>query len=161
LLGYLRDAAEVLDYMSETHGLQHLDVKPQNLLVVAGRIKVADFGLVKELVGTSATVTGGVTPVYATPEAFDGPVTRFSARYSLAIASQGPLPGHGPAPGTRALQLAAQPTGRPPLLDSLPPLDRPVIARALAKVPEQRFPSCREMVRHLLAAAAAEATGGG
>src|SRR5262245_49514482 len=39
LLGYLRDAADALDYMQLSRSLQHLDVKPQNLLLVAGRIK--------------------------------------------------------------------------------------------------------------------------
>jgi len=65
LLGYIRDAADALDYMGEVHGLQHLDVKPQNLLLVAGRIKVADFGLVKDLTGASISLAGGMTPMYA------------------------------------------------------------------------------------------------
>jgi serine/threonine protein kinase len=150
LLIYLRDAAEALDYMGETHGLQHLDIKPQNLLLVGGRIKVADFGLVKKLVGTSVTATGGVTPVYATPEAFDGRVSRFSDQYSLAIVYQEMLTGVRPFPGKTAMQLAAQHSSSPPLLDPLPPSDRPVIARALAKTPENRFPTCREMVNALL-----------
>src|SRR5437588_5412558 len=81
MLGYTRDVAEALDYMNEQYGLQHLDIKPQNLLLIAGRMKVADFGLVKDLRGGSATATGGVTPFYATPEAFDGRVSRFSDQY--------------------------------------------------------------------------------
>jgi serine/threonine protein kinase len=55
LLGYLRDAADALDYMNETHGLQHLDIKPQHLLLVAKRIKIADFGLVRDLGFLKAT----------------------------------------------------------------------------------------------------------
>jgi serine/threonine protein kinase len=150
LLVYLRDAAEALDYMSETHGLQHLDIKPQNLLFVGGRIKVADFGLVKELVGTSVTATGGVTPVYATPEAFDGRVSRYSDQYSLAIVYQEMLTGVRPFPGTTMMQLAAQHMSSPPLVTPLPPSDRAVIAKALSKSPEQRFPSCLKMVETLL-----------
>jgi hypothetical protein len=146
LLGYLRDTAEALDYLSEAHGLQHLDVKPQNLLLLSGRIKVADFGLVKNLMGTSATITGGVTPVYAAPEVFDGRVSRYSDQYSLAIAYQELLTGTRPFPGQTPLQLATQHISAPPILSPLPPQDQPVIARALAKMPEQRFPSCREMV---------------
>ena len=49
LLGYLREAAEVLDLMNHKFDLQHLDVKPQNLFLVANHIKVADFGLVNSL----------------------------------------------------------------------------------------------------------------
>ncbi len=149
LLAYLRDAADALDYMNDQYGLQHLDIKPQNLLLVGGRIKIADFGLVKDLQGTSATATGGVTPIYASPEAFDGRVSRFSDQYSLAVVYQEMLTGVRPFPGKSALQLAAQHMNSPPLLDPLPSGDRPTIGRALAKVAEQRFPSCREMVEAL------------
>jgi serine/threonine protein kinase len=152
LLGLLRDTSEALDYMAETHGLQHLDIKPQNLLLVGGRIKVADFGLVKELVGTSVTATGGVTPIYATPEAFDGRVSRYSDQYSLAVVYQEMLTGVRPFPGTTVLQLAAQHMSGRPLLDPLPAHDRPIIAKALSKVPEGRFASCRDMVDNLLRA---------
>ena len=152
LLVYLRDAAEALDYMSAQFGLQHLDIKPQNLLLVGGRIKVADFGLVKRLQGSSATATGGVTPLYAPPEAFDGRVSKHSDQYSLAIVYQEMLTGVRPFPGTTLLQLARQHTQSPPLLDSLPLEDRRVIARALSKAPEQRFESCSELIRQLLTA---------
>lgn len=150
LLGYLRDAAEALDYMAAQYGLQHLDIKPQNLLLVGGRVKLADFGLVKDLENSSASATGGITAVYATPEAFDGRVSRYSDQYSLAIVYQEMLTGSRPFPGTTPLQLAAQHSKCPPMLDSLFPQDRPVIARALSKAPDQRFPTCGEMVHHLL-----------
>ena len=150
LLICIRDAAEALDYMSEQFGLQHLDIKPQNLLLVGGRIKVADFGLVKNLQGSSATATGGVTPVYASPEAFDGRVSKFSDQYSLAIVYQEMLTGMRPFPGSTPLQLAMQHTHSPPMLDSLPGPDRGVIARALSKTPDKRFPTCRAMVEELL-----------
>jgi serine/threonine protein kinase len=153
LLGHLRDAAEALDYMSETHGLQHLDVKPENLLLLSGRVKVADFGLVKEVAGTGTHITGGITPIYAAPEAFDGRATRQSDQYSLAIVYQEMLTGVRPFPGTTAFQLAAQHTCAPPLLDSLPPQDRPILSRALSKIPQQRFASCQELIERLRDAA--------
>jgi serine/threonine protein kinase len=149
LIGYVRDAADALDYMNDHYALQHLDIKPQNLLLVGGRIKIADFGLVKDLHGTSTTATGGVTPIYASPEAFDGKVSRFSDQYSLAVVYQEMLTGIRPFPGKSALQLAAQHMNSPPLLDPLPPNDRAAIGRALSKVPEQRFGSCREMIEAL------------
>lgn len=49
LLDYLRDAADALDFMHQRHGLQHLDIKPGNLLLQGGHVKVADFGLIKDL----------------------------------------------------------------------------------------------------------------
>jgi len=149
LLMYVRDAAEALDYMNENFGLQHLDIKPQNLLLVGGRIKIADFGLVKDLRGGSATVTGGVTPFYATPEAFDGRVSRFSDQYSLAVVYQEMMTGLRPFPGTTTLQLALQHSSSEPLLHPLPVMDRPAIAR---------FATCREMVASLLAASPAKAS---
>ncbi len=154
LLTYVGDAAEALDYMNETHGLQHLDIKPQNLLLTGGRVKVADFGLVKDLLGTSASITGGVTPVYAPPEAFDGRASRASDQYSLAIVYQEMLTSQRPFPGTTAFQLAAQHTSAPPLLDPLPLQDRRIIGKALSKLPEQRFKSCRDLVEGLRKAAA-------
>src|SRR5207248_7483133 len=86
LLGYVQETAEALDLMNNQFQLQHLDIKPQNLFLVFNHVKVADFGLVKDL-GTkaAATITGGVTPVYAAPETFDGWLSRFSDQYSLAI----------------------------------------------------------------------------
>jgi hypothetical protein len=152
LVGYLRDAAEALDYLNEAHGLQHLDIKARNLLLVSGRIKVADFGLVKNLLGGSATITGGVTPVYAAPEVFDGRVSRYSDQYSLAITYQELLTGTRPFPGTTPFQLAAQHSSASPILGPLPPQDQPIIARALAKVPERRFPSCRALIEALSSA---------
>lgn len=149
LLDYLRNAANALDYLNETHGLQHLDIKPENLLLISGHVKVGDFGLVKHLGGQSASITGGVTPVYAPPEAFDGRVSRFSDQYSLAIVYQEMLTGVRPFPGTTAFQLAAQHSTAPPMLDALPVEDRPRVARALSKIPEQRFPRCRDLIESL------------
>ena len=44
LLGYLAEAAEALDFLVKEHSLQHLDVKPENLLLFEDGVKVADFG---------------------------------------------------------------------------------------------------------------------
>lgn len=150
LLTYIRDAADALDYMSEDFGLQHLDVKPENLLLVGKRVKVADFGLVKDLHGSNASVTGGVTPMYATPEAFDGKVSRQSDQYSLAIVYQEMLTGLRPFPGKTALQLAVQHLKSPPMLDPLCPGDRMVLKRALSKQASDRYPTCAAMVADLL-----------
>ena len=147
LLTFLRDAADALDYMNEQYALQHLDIKPQNLLLVGSHIKIADFGLVKDLYGTSTTATGGVTPIYAPPEAFDGRVSRYSDQYSLAIVYEEMLTGTRPFPGTTALQLAAQHTSSPPLLDPLPPHDRPIIGRCWRRSPICASPRARRWSR--------------
>ncbi|MGE3807760.1 MAG: serine/threonine-protein kinase, partial [Gemmataceae bacterium] len=146
LLGYLRDAADALDYMSDNYSLQHLDVKPENLLLVGHRVKVADFGLVKELQDVTSSMMGGLTPVYASPEVFDGRPSQRSDQYSLAIVYQEMLTGVLPFPGKTAAQLAAQHLHARPRLTPLPHNEQPIIARALSKDPAQRFPSCRALV---------------
>ena len=142
LLGYIRDAADALDFIHDRHGLQHLDIKPENLLTIGNHVKVADFGLLKDL-GESLSSVGGLTALYCPPEALNGRPSRYSDQYSLAIVYQEMLTGQFPFGGRTAAQLAAQHLHSPPTLAVLPPADQPVVARALSKNPDQRFPNCR------------------
>lgn len=157
LLGFLRDAADALDFLSERHSLQHLDVKPENLLIVGGHIKVADFGLVKEVGCTQASLVGGLTPLYSSPEVFQGTPGARSDQYSLAVVYQEMLTGTPPFTGLSAAELTMQHLQSDPNLASLPMQDRFVIARALSKNPLQRFASCTEMVDALFAATITDA----
>jgi hypothetical protein len=150
LLRYIRDAAEALDHMNERHNLQHLDIKPRNLFLISDRVKVADFGLVKHLERQSASgLLGGVTPLYAPPETFAGKISETSDQYSLAIVYQELLTGQRPFSGKNVRQLAQQHLQEEPELRTLPEAERPVIARALAKEPNKRFPNCLAFVRAL------------
>src|SRR5262245_5532624 len=150
LIGFLHDAAEGLDHLIEKHGLQHLDVKPRNLFTVADRVKVADFGLVKTLERSSSSgLMGGVTPIYAAPETFANKISKHSDQYSLAVVYVELLTGRRPFSGKNIRQLALQHMTEPPDLSMLPEGDRPVVARALAKDPDQRFPSCTAFIRAL------------
>lgn len=149
LLGYMDEIAEALDIMTTEHDLLHLDIKPQNLFLMYNHIKIGDFGLVKDLEGMHAKVTGGVTPVYAAPETFEGYVSRYSDQYSLAIVFQELLTGIRPFSGANARQLMMQHIQTPPTLDPLPPADRDIIAKALAKKPAERWENCTAMVQAL------------
>jgi serine/threonine protein kinase len=149
LLSYMEESAEALDLMNSHYQLQHLDIKPQNLFLVHQHVKVADFGLVKDLEGSHASVTGGITPVYAAPETFDGKVSRHSDQYSLAILYQELLTGVRPFSGVSVRQLILQHLQAAPNVAPLPPADRPAIARALAKIATERFPTCKDLVRAL------------
>jgi serine/threonine protein kinase len=149
LLGYLRDTADALDFMFEEHGLQHLDIKPENLLVQGKHVKVGDFGLAKDISVTNMSLVGGFTPLYAPPEIFEGQPSPSSDQYSLAIVYQTMLTGVPPFSGRTAAQLTAQHLRSTPDLSALQPVDRPVIARALSKNPSARFPNCRQFVDEL------------
>ena len=155
LLLYLRETAEVLDLLNLEHGLQHLDIKPRNLFLVGGHVKVADFGLVNslaELTGHNAAQLqlGAVTPLYAAPESFLCKISLFSDQYSLAVAYCELLTGKLPFTGKNFRQLMLQHTQNEPDLGDLPESDRRVVARALAKDPRGRFPSSLEFVRQLI-----------
>ena len=152
LLQFLADSAEALDYMTEVHSLQHLDVKPENLLIVGSHAKVADFGLVKSIQDVTASMMAGLTPLYASPEVFNDQPSRQSDQYSLAIVYQEMLTGTLPFPGRNLAQLTAQHLNSPPRLNTLPPRDRDILSKALAKKPNERYRSCAEMVKALIEA---------
>jgi eukaryotic-like serine/threonine-protein kinase len=149
LLSYMLETAEALDYMTNKHDLLHLDIKPQNLFLLCNHIKIGDFGLVKDVEGKLANVTGGFTAVYSAPESFEGYVTRFSDQYSLAIVYQELLTGQRPFTGQNPKQLLLQHIQGKPNLDPLPKKDRKIIERALAKTPSERWPTSMEMVEAL------------
>src|SRR5438477_318440 len=112
LLRYIRDAAEALDHMNEKHNLQHLDIKPRNLFLISDRVKVADFGLVKHLERQNGSgLLGGVTPLYAPPETFNGKISETSDQYSLAIVYQELLTGQRPYGGRRRRGVPGRRTG--------------------------------------------------
>jgi formylglycine-generating enzyme required for sulfatase activity/serine/threonine protein kinase len=158
LLEYMREAAKGLDYLNEFGsslsgtggpvGIQHKDVKPQNLLLAGGTVKVADFGLAKVMEHTVSSVSRGLTPAYAAPEFFKGQATRWSDQYSLAVAYCQLRGGRLPFEGNH-YQLMAGHVTEPPDLSMLPPEERPVAARALAKKPDERWPTCRAFVEAL------------
>ncbi|MCA9159208.1 MAG: serine/threonine protein kinase, partial [Planctomycetales bacterium] len=150
LLDFMRDAADALDFLSQKHALQHLDIKPGNLLVIADRIKVGDFGLIKDLHDQNQSLVSGLTPTYSAPEIFDGRPDYRSDQYSLAIVYMEMLAGQLPFNGKSTGELARQHLTQQPDLDSLPPADRPVVARALSKNPLDRFGTCRLFIEQLL-----------
>ena len=149
LLEYMSNSAGALDYLSEKFSLQHLDVKPENLLIVSEHAKVADFGLVKSIQDAKHSLMSGMTPAYAAPELFDGQPGEKSDQYSLAIVYQEMLTSMRPFPGSTPAQLAAQHMHGKPNLKPLPVSDQSVIARALSKDPADRFGSCKQMIEEL------------
>ncbi|MBP3957333.1 protein kinase [Gemmata sp. G18] len=151
LLAYFADAAEALDVISAKFHLQHLDVKPANLFLVSGHVKVGDYGLVAQLEGADSG-NRGLTPRYVAPEVLHGTPSSCSDQYSLALVYQELLTGEFPYPGRTPQQLMLQHVSGQPDLSGLPPSDQPAVKRALAKRPIDRFPSCLAFVQALMLA---------
>ena len=160
---------QVLRGLQAAHhvGIVHRDLKPANCFVVEKDgepdfIKLVDFGISKAQEGESLNLTqaGSAlgTPLYVSPEQARNP-TDVDARtdlYSVAVILYELLAGHTPfAPQSGNLmdlfmQLA---TADPPPLDEVAPhVPRAlaaVVARGLAKAPENRFQSCAELAAEL------------
>lgn len=149
LLGYLKEVAEVLDLLSHEHGLQHLDIKPTNILLSGGHVKVADFGLLHASETTLNDRMLAFSPLYAAPELFEGTIHRTADLYSLAVTFLELLVGDRPYSGTTVVDLLLQMNEHPPNLTKLPEIEQAVVARALSRNPEHRFSSCHEFVHTL------------
>jgi len=152
LVGYLEEAAESLDMIGSKYGLQHLDVKPENLFLVAGHAKIGDYGLVRrtERVKAKDDDNRGFTPRYTAPEVLLGRVDTRSDQYSLALVYVELLTGSFPYSGRTAQQLMLQHINAVPDLSGLPEAERQVVRRALSKEPSERFPSCSSFVKALV-----------
>jgi serine/threonine protein kinase len=150
LLLWMTEAAEALDWMNFEHGLQHLDIKPHNLFIVSNHLKIADFGLVRSHAdGSTLPNVAGMTPLYAAPEFLQGSVSPTTDQYSLAVVYQQLLSGSVPFWNTDLRDLVRRVLNSQPDLNLLPATDRPAVARALSKKPEERFPSCQDFVAAL------------
>lgn len=151
LLPWLREAAEVLDLLNLGHGLQHLDIKPENLFLIGDHLKVGDYGLLRPTDGEVLDSNlNAMTPGYAAPELYDGRAAATSDQFSLAAVYVEMVTGRKPFSGTDARQIVFQILTRGPDLESLPEHEREVLARALHQNPAERFSSCIDFVDSLL-----------
>jgi serine/threonine-protein kinase len=152
---------------AHAHGLLHRDVKPGNILLdgppATATAYLTDFGLSKHLASQSGLTRTGRwvgTVDYAAPEqlqAFD--VDLRVDVYAFGCVLYQMLTGEVPFPRSREIQkMIAHIGDPPPLVSSLRPAAAPfdpVIQRAMAKDPDDRFESAGALARAALDAAAA------
>ena len=154
---WLHEASSALDY-AHSRGVLHRDIKPANLLLDRDRtLHVGDFGIAR--LGTEDTITGSGqvlgTASYLAPErALGRDATEASDRYSLAVVAYELLVGERPFTSSHFAAQARQHVEEEPPAASrrnraLPPTVDAVLARGLAKRPEERWPSAHEFAQAL------------
>ncbi|GAB20411.1 putative serine/threonine protein kinase [Gordonia effusa NBRC 100432] len=152
--------AQALD-AAHADGLVHRDVKPENILVTESDFAyLVDFGIAQSDSSTHLTQAGSTIGsfAYMAPEQFDNETASSASDiYALAAVFFECLTGQVPHPAatvSKAIKAAVlDPTPTLRSLDShLPAALEPVIARALAKAPEQRYPSAAEFATEAHAA---------
>jgi serine/threonine protein kinase len=152
LIGYLANAAEGLEALSQRFGLHHLSLDPCSILLQNEHALAADYGLVELIWFPAGQPMASVNPRYAAPELFEDRFSETSDQYSLALIYMEMLLGELPQEAHSVSQWRALRT-REPRVDGLPPDDRPIIARALERDPRRRFPNTRELFDALAAVA--------
>jgi serine/threonine-protein kinase len=169
----LAQVASALDAANEA-GLVHRDVKPANVLIASGKgvdradhAYLTDFGLTKHRGSQTGLTRAGSflgTLEYIAPEQIEGkPVDGRVDQYALAAIAVGCLTGQPPFPRDSDIAIInAHLRDAPPSLHErrieLPAAVDAVIARGLAKKPEDRYPDCKAFVDDLRAALGVTAT---
>lgn len=153
-LNVLAQVAGALD-AAHAHGLVHRDVKPANVLVDVDRAYLGDFGLTKRF-----DATGGMTGVgqiigtvdYLAPEQIDsGRVDGRTDVYALGCVVYECLAGRPPHHKDSDIavlfaHVREDPTPLSSLVEDIPESVDDVLGKALAKDPNDRYTSCRELI---------------
>jgi eukaryotic-like serine/threonine-protein kinase len=157
VLRILEQTCNALQFAHERN-IVHRDIKPANLMLTADdTVKVTDFGTAKILqFGTVQQTTHVMgTPSYMSPEQVKGrPVDGRSDIFSLGVILYEMLTGEKPFPGqsiTTVIYKIVNEEPIPPrqLNPTIHPGLNSIAMRALAKEPEVRYQTCREMLEDL------------
>ena len=159
VLDIVVQVAQGLAYAHE-HGIVHRDVKPANIMVVRdGHVKITDFGIARMASAAVRTQTGMVlgSPKYMSPEQVMGkPIDRRSDIFSLGVMLYEMLAGQVPFNGENVNAIMYQILNAVPLpLNTLnpavPDMLNFIVAKALAKAPDDRYRDAGEFANDLRA----------
>lgn len=152
-----RQITEAIQNAHEHH-IIHRDIKPHNILVTTdGHAKVTDFGIARAVSSATVTHTGDIigSVHYLSPEQAKGlPSNEQSDIYSLGIVLYELITGKVPYDGETPITIALKHLQEQPVLPSKinPRIDKEfeaVIMRAIAKSPEQRYLSAKDLLEDL------------
>ena len=156
----VRIMCELCDALDFAHnaGIIHRDIKPANVMLDAqARTKLTDFGIARvqdsDRASVERTQAGTLvgTPAYMSPEQIiGGQIDKRADVFSAGIILYQFLTGEKPFTGSGAWTIAKKIIQEEPPLpsslnDAVTPLFDAVVNRALAKDPDERFPSAREL----------------
>ncbi len=161
----IRLVADVLAGLEQAHqrGIVHCDIKPENILLhvhaKGWTACISDFGIAR-LSQEMSQQDGPVgSPAYMAPERFYGQYSVGSDLYSVGILLFELIAGYRPFSGTPAELMSAHLNVPVQLPAAIPVAWRPIIMRALQKLPARRFHSAGEMLAEIRAVAGTAATG--
>src|SRR3954462_15519459 len=136
---WLKGLVEGVAYLHD-HGVVHRDLKPANLFIEEGTVKIGDYGLAKLITPSHATEhSESIGPChYMAPEIGSGKYHKPIDIYAIGVILYELLTGHVPFDGETVNEVLMKPLTARPDVSMLAEPYRTIVARALAKDPNQR-----------------------
>jgi hypothetical protein len=151
---FLSGIGKGLSYLHE-RGIVHRDLKPANIFYDDGYVKIGDYGLSKHISvsqHSGQTVSVG-TVHYMAPEIGSGSYTKAIDIYALGVILFEMLTGRLPFSGSSMAEILMRHVRDNPDLSGVPAPFGPIIAKALAKDPNERYPDADAMLAAVMESA--------